>query len=174
VSGDRHSEELGLSAVTLVHENGKITWANVPRQPIPKLDDLDLWVGRQLNHEKMPAKYLYEAPQGELTTSIDGYPEGLLAIPGDNGYLRMIVPRYQIKALVLQCHEDINRKSHVKVLYILRSLFYLPGMSKRIEKICTACRTCIKSSVRRRHLKAKFDQNAPPYFHNATTTRLRN
>ncbi len=35
-------------------------------------------------------------------------------------------------------------------------------MSKSIEKICTACRTCIRSSVRRRQLKAKFDQNAPP------------
>ncbi len=162
VSGDRHSEEQGISAVTPVHENGKITWTNVPRQPIPKLDDVDLWIGRQLNHEKLPAKYLYEAPEGELVTSIEGYPEGLLAIPGENGSLRIIVPRYQIKALVLQCHEDIHHQSHVKVLYILRPLFYWPGMSKSIEKICTACRTCIRSSVRRRHLKAKFDQNAPP------------
>ncbi len=70
VSGDRYSEEHGISAVTPVRENGKITWANVPRQPLPKLDDVDLWIGRQLNHEKMPAKYLYEAPEGELVTSV--------------------------------------------------------------------------------------------------------
>jgi transposase InsO family protein len=35
-------------------------------------------------------------------------------------------------------------------------------MTKDIEKMCTSCRTCITSSVRRRHLKAKFDLNAPP------------
>jgi hypothetical protein len=99
---------------------------------------------------------------GELITSIDGYPEGLLAIPDENGSLRTIVPRYQIKTLVLQCHEDIHHQSHVKVLYILRPLFYWPGMSKSIEKICTGCQTCIRLSVRRRHLTAMFDQTAPP------------
>jgi hypothetical protein len=102
------------------------------------------------------------APEGELLASIEGYPEGLLAIPNDNGSPRIIVPRSQIKALVLQCHEDIHHQSHVKVLYILKPLYYWPGMTKDIEKLCTACQTCIKASVRRKHLKAKFDQNAPP------------
>ena len=31
-----------------------------------------------------------------------------------------------------------------------------------IENICTSCQTCMTAQVRRRHLKAKFDQNAPP------------
>jgi len=31
-----------------------------------------------------------------------------------------------------------------------------------IERLCTACKTCLTGSVRRKHLKAKFDQNAPP------------
>ncbi len=42
VSGDRHSEEHGISSVAPVHENGTIKWSNVPRQPIPKLDDVNL------------------------------------------------------------------------------------------------------------------------------------
>jgi hypothetical protein len=35
-------------------------------------------------------------------------------------------------------------------------------MTKNVEDICTACQTCLTASVRRRHLKAKFDPNAPP------------
>jgi hypothetical protein len=67
-----------------MHEHGTIKWTNVPRQPLPKLDDVSLWVGNQLNHERMPAKYQHMAPEGELIASLDGHPEGLLAIPGDN------------------------------------------------------------------------------------------
>ena len=94
--------------------------------------------------------------------SLEGYPEGLLAIPNDDGTPRIIVPKAQIKALVLQCHEDIHHQSHVKVLHILKPLFYWPGMNDSIERLCTACQTCITASVRRKHLKAKFDLNAPP------------
>ncbi len=93
---------------------------------------------------------------------IDGYPEGLLAIPNEDGYPRIIVPRSQIKALVLQCHKDIHHQPHIKVLYILQPLFYWPGMNISIERLCTACQNCITASVRRKHLKAKFDPNAPP------------
>jgi hypothetical protein len=162
ISGDRHTTEHEISSVAPLNENGTIRWTNVPRQPIPKLDDVSLWIGHQLNYERMPTKYQHMAPEGELLASIEGYPEGLLAIPNDNGSPRIIVPRSQIKALVLQCHEDIHHQSHVKVLYILKPLYYWPGMTKDIEEMCTACQTCIKASVRRKHLKAKFDQNAPP------------
>ncbi len=156
------SEEHGISYVAPVHENGMLKWSNVPRQPIPKLDDVSLWIGHQLNYERMPVKYQHMTPEGELIASLDGHPEGLLAIPGDNnGPPRIIVPRNQIKALVLQCHEDIHHQSQVKFLYILKPLYYWPGMTKDIERLCTACRTCITSSVRRRHLKAKFDLSAP-------------
>jgi hypothetical protein len=67
------SQEIGT-----LHENGTIRWTNVPRQPIPKLDDVSLWIGHQLNYERMPAKYQHMAPEGELLASIEGYPEGLL------------------------------------------------------------------------------------------------
>jgi hypothetical protein len=68
-------------------------------------------------------------------------------------------------ALVLQTHENIHHQPHVKVLYMLKPLFYWPGMTRDIEYICTACQTALHdgiASVRRRHLKAKFDPNAPP------------
>jgi hypothetical protein len=78
VSGDRHAEEHGISSVAPVHENGTIKWSNVPRQPIPKLDDVSLWIGHQLKHERMPAKYQHMAPEGELIASLDRHPEGLL------------------------------------------------------------------------------------------------
>ncbi len=35
-------------------------------------------------------------------------------------------------------------------------------MHDSIERLCTACQTCITVSVRRKQLKAKFDPNAPP------------
>ena len=162
VSGDRHSEEQGMSSVAPLNENGTIKWANVPRQPIPPLDDDNLWVGHQLNHKRMPKEYKHMPPEGELMVSLEGYPEGLLAIPNDDGTPRIIVPKAQIKALVLQCHEDIHHQSHVKVLHILKPIFYWTGMNDSIERLCTACQTCITASVRRKHLKAKFDLNAPP------------
>ena len=127
-----------MSSVAPVHEQGTIRWTNVPRQPIPQLEDVSLWVGRQLNHKRMPKEYQNMPPEGELMASIDGYPEGLLAIPNEDGYPRIIVPRSQVKALVLQCHEDIHHRSHIKVLYILQPLFYWPGMNISIERLCTA------------------------------------
>jgi hypothetical protein len=151
-----------MSSVAPLHENGTIRWTNVPRQPIPPLDDVSLWVGHQLNHKRMPKEYKHMPPDGELMVSLEGYPEGLLAIPNDDGSPRIIVPRTQIKSLVLQCHEDIHHQSHVKVLHILKPLFYWPGMNDSIERLCTACQTCLTTSVRRKHLKAKFDLNAPP------------
>jgi hypothetical protein len=157
---------LALPGIPIVplHENGTIRWTNtnVPRQPIPKLDDVSLWIRHQLNYERMPTKYQPMSLEGELIASIEGYPEGLLAIPSENGSPRIIVPKSQIKALVLQCHEDIHHQSHVKVLYILKPLYYWLGMTKDIEELCTTCQTCITSSVRRKHLKAKFDHSAPP------------
>ncbi len=93
---------------------------------------------------------------------MEGHPTGLLAIPNPDGSPRIIVPRSQVLALVLQTHEDIHHQSHIKLLYILNLLFYWPGMNKDAENICTACQTCMTASVRRRHLKAKFDPNAPP------------
>ena len=89
VSGDRHSDEQGMSSVAPVHEHGTIKWTNVPRQPIPQLDDINLWVGHQLNHKRMPKEYQHMPPEGELVASLDGYPEGLLAVPNEGGYPRI-------------------------------------------------------------------------------------
>ena len=100
-------------------------------------------------------------PHGLLITQVKGYPDGLLAIPDKNGSPRIIVPNSQVEGLVLQCHEDIHHQSHVKVLHILKSIFYWPGMSAEVERICTACQTCLTASVRRKHLKTKFDLHAP-------------
>ncbi len=43
VSGDRLTEERGMSSVAPLHENGTIRWTNVPRQPIPPPEDVNLW-----------------------------------------------------------------------------------------------------------------------------------
>ncbi len=127
VSGDRHSEEHGISSVAPVHENGTIRWSNVPRQPIPKLDDVSLWIGHQLNHERMPAKYQHMAPEGELVASLDGYPDGLLAIPGNNnGPPRIIVPRSQIKALVLHAMKTYITNRRLK--FCTFSSLYTTGL----------------------------------------------
>jgi hypothetical protein len=100
------------------------------KQPIPQLDDVNQWIGHQLNHQRMPEKYMDTPPHGLLITQVNGYPDGLLAIPDKNGSPRIIVPKSQVKGLVLQCHEDIHHQSHVKVLHILKSLFYWPGQQK--------------------------------------------
>ncbi len=161
ISGNRHTQEQGVSTIVPINDNGTIRWTNVPKQPIPSLDNVGMWIGHQLQYKRMPVKYQHMPPEGELITAIDGYPEGLLGIPNNDGSLRIIVPKSQRKALVMQCHEDMHHQSHVKVLYILKPLFYWPGMTKYIEDICTTCQTCITASVRRKHLKARFDLYAP-------------
>jgi hypothetical protein len=55
----------------------------------------------------------------------------------------------------------ITKQSHIKVLHVLKALFYWPGMSAHAERIGTACQTCLAASVRRKHLKATFDAIAP-------------
>jgi hypothetical protein len=163
ISGERHTDKHETGNITPVIESNRIKkWKRVPKQPIPELLDVIQWVGHQLNHKRMPKEYMDVAPVGRLLASLEGHPEGLLAIPNIDGSPCIIVPRSQILALVLQTHEDIHHQSHFKVLYILKPLFYWPGMTTDIENIYTACQTCMTASVRRRHLKAKFDLNAPP------------
>ncbi len=161
ITGERDISGQETRTITPILDNNKLKWANVPKQPIPELQDISLWIGHQLNHKRMPKEFKDVPPNGKLITSIKGHPEGLLAIPNADGSPRIIVPRSQILALVLQTHEDLHHQSHVKVLYILKPLFYWPAMTKDVEDICTACQTCLTASVRRRHLKAKFDPNAP-------------
>jgi hypothetical protein len=138
-SSDRTTTVHETRTISLEHENQTVKWKNVPRQPIPELQDVSLWIGHQLYHKRMPREYRNLSPDGKLISSMKGHPEGLLAIPSEEGSPRIIVPRSQILALVLQTHEDIHHQSHLKVLYILKPLFYWPGMMGDIENICTTC-----------------------------------
>jgi hypothetical protein len=42
ISGDRHTEVSGSSSVAPVLERSKIRWVQIPRQPIPELEDVNL------------------------------------------------------------------------------------------------------------------------------------
>jgi hypothetical protein len=44
-------------SIPVINE-GRIKWKRIPREPIPQLSDINLWVGQQLRHTNMPAKYL--------------------------------------------------------------------------------------------------------------------
>ena len=61
----------------------------------------------------MPKEYMEEPPKGKLITSVEGHPIGLLAIQNPDGSPRIIVPRSQVLALVLQTHEDIHHQPSV-------------------------------------------------------------
>jgi hypothetical protein len=137
ISGDRTTTDHETRTISPELENQKIKWKNVPRQPIPTLQGVNLWIGHQLNHKRLPKEYRNLPPEGKLISSMKGHPEGLLAVPSEEGSPRIIVPHSQILALVLQTHEDIHHQSHLKVLYVLKPLFYWPGMMGDIENICT-------------------------------------
>ena len=100
-------------------------------------------------------------PKGSLIATDSSFPEGLLAVPSPEGQPRIIVPPNEIKALILQTHEDIHHQNHVKVLHVLKANYYWPNMAKDIEAYCTSCPTCATAMVRRKHLKTKFDLMAP-------------
>jgi hypothetical protein len=123
ITGERDISGQETRTITPILDNNRLKWANVPKQFIPELQDISLWIGHQLNHKKrMPKEFKDVPPNGKLI-SIKGHPEGLLAIPNVDGSPRSIVPRSQILALVLQTHEDIHHQSHVKVLYMLNHCF---------------------------------------------------
>jgi hypothetical protein len=108
LSGDRITTAHETRTISPELENQTIKWKNVPRQPIPALQDVSLWIGHQLHHQRMPKEYKNLSPEGKLISFMKGYPEGLLAVPGEEGSPRIIVPRSQILALVLQTHENIH------------------------------------------------------------------
>jgi hypothetical protein len=123
ISGDRDIGGQETRTITPILENNKLRWKNVPKQPIPELQDISMWIGHQLNHKRMPKEYQNTPPDGKLISSLKGHPEGLLAIPSEDGSPRIIVPKSQVLALVLQTHEDIHHQSHIKVLYLLNLYF---------------------------------------------------
>ncbi len=110
ISGRRSVTRHSTDVVSPQINQGRIKWTVTPRQPIPQLEDINQWIGHQLNHQKIPDKYMDTPPHGLLITQVDGYPEGLLAVPNQYGSPRIIVPKSQVNALVLQCHEDIHHQ----------------------------------------------------------------
>jgi hypothetical protein len=66
-------------------ERGRISWKRAPREPLPLLAPIEQWVGSQLDHDKMPAKYMHEPPECELIKNISGRPAELLGIPNHLG-----------------------------------------------------------------------------------------
>jgi hypothetical protein len=138
-----HGQQSSNEDNTPVISEGRIKWKRTPREPIPQLSDINLWVGQQLRHANMPTKYLNLQPKGNL-------------IP------RIIVPPAEIKTLILQTHEDIHHQNHLKVLHVLKATYDWPNMAKDIERWCTSsCDTCATATVRRKHLKSKFDLTSP-------------
>jgi hypothetical protein len=110
-----------------VRADTTITTPAANRQPIPSLQDVSLWIGHQLNHKRMPKEYRNLPPDGELISSMKGHPEGLLAVPSEEASPRIIVPRSQIIALVLQTHEDIHHQSRHTLNYFTFSSHYSTG-----------------------------------------------
>jgi hypothetical protein len=117
--------------ITPVISEGRVKWKRMPREPIPQLSDLNLWVGQQLMHVNMPKKYLNVQPKGSLIPMDSTYPEGLLAVPNAEGQPRIIVPPSEVKALILQTHEDIHHQNHLKVLHVLDILLAKHGQRHR-------------------------------------------
>jgi hypothetical protein len=152
-----HEQQSSKEDVAPVISEGRIKWKRVPREPIPQLSDINLWVGQQLRHVNMPAKYLNMQPEANLIPVDSTFPEGLLAVPNAEGQPRIIVPTTEVKALILQTHEDIHHQNYLKVLHVLKATYYWPNMAKDIERWCTSCNTCATATVRRKHLKTKFD-----------------
>ena len=147
--------------IKISKDKDSIKWTRAPREPIPPLQNISSWVGKQLDHTDLPKRYRNLPPQGELITDLKDFPDGLLAVPNSNGTPRIIVPPDQVKPLVLQTHEDIHHQNQSKVEKILVPLYYWPNMVKTIESWCTSCPTCARGTVRRKHLKMKYDPNAP-------------
>ncbi len=172
ISGDRTTSEHEKRTITQELENHKIRWKNVPKQPIPALlSDVSLWAGHQ--HKRMPKEYRNLPPDGKPISSIKGHPEGLLAIPNEDGSPRIIVPRSQILALVLQTHEDIYHQSHLKVLYILKPLFYWPGMMGDVENIHMHSVSNLHNSANKTTAPKGEVRSKCPNVHDATKARLR-
>ncbi len=79
ITSSRSTADRQMVVPTL--ERGRISWKRAPREPIPLLAHVKLWVGSQLDHEKMPAKCMHEPPESELIKNISGRPAELLGTP---------------------------------------------------------------------------------------------
>jgi hypothetical protein len=121
------------------------------------LSHVDQWVGPQLDHDNLPARYTCGPPKGELVRNIPGHPVELLGIPNHlEANPRIIVPKAMCEAITMHTHEDIHHQNHQKVTHILKPLYY-----RDVERYIAECETCRRGTRRRRHLKMIFDPDAP-------------
>ncbi len=95
------------------------------------LSPLASWIGKQLDGQIIPKRHLDE--NGLLSTVLDGYPNGLLAIPSTDS----IGPRDEQMKLITATHAEIHHQGHTKMHHILYPLYYWPGMNADIERVCT-------------------------------------
>ncbi len=70
ISGERDTGGQETRTITPVLEHNKFRWKNVPKQPIPELQDISKWIGHQLNHKRMPKEYQNTPPDGKLISSL--------------------------------------------------------------------------------------------------------
>ena len=110
------------------------------------------WVGKQMTGQALPTELLKRH-----IDQIKGQPPGLQGVMGKTGQPRIIVPRDQIKNLVLQTHNETLHQGHLRVYSILKTLYYWPNMPRDIAQICKACTLCKQNAVRRAHLSTKFE-----------------
>ena len=105
--------------------------------------------------QRIPKHHLDE--NGILSTILEGFPNGLLAIPPtDSIGPRIVVPKDEQRNLITATHAEIHPQGHTKVLHILYPQYYWPEMHSDIENVCTTCETCIKATRRRKKLIMVF------------------
>ena len=86
--------------------------------PAPKSE----WAGRQFVGQTLPSELLPRHIQ-----QIEGQPQGLQGVMGSAGQPRIVVPRDQIKNLVVQTHNETLHQGHHRVYSILKTLYYWPN-----------------------------------------------
>ena len=164
VNNNRSNEAIRLQCRQLIDESRPLvsvkeaaksrSKAPVMSSSLQKQKPLNTWIGRQ--EDQIPPS-LYD----RKITSLEGFPDGLMAISENNEKPRIVVPKDEVDRLIINTHNDILHQGHNKVHHILRPLFFWPKMDIRIKEVVTACETCIKAIQRRRHMKSVFDSQGP-------------
>ncbi len=57
IVGEPQGETTNSEQITSVIREGRIRWERRPREPLPQLDDVSEWVGKQLNYLNLPKQY---------------------------------------------------------------------------------------------------------------------
>ena len=87
----------------------------------------------------------------------------MLCLP--NTKPKIIVPLKYQERLITATHEEILHLGYPKVRDILKNLYYWPNMDSKIEEIVRNCVSCLKNTVRRRHLTSHFNARSKTQMH---------